>query len=141
MEDVGKYKPHAEVYRWAAGRVGADVSDCLLVAAHGWDVAGAKWAGMQTAFVARPGQQTFPLGPMPDINIPSLAELAGELEAPVAGAASIRSARPVRSQLLLDHCLQRLPVLQAGQHPVADHEHRHPAHAGLFIGVARRATL
>ena len=80
VEDVGKYKPHAEVYRWAAGRAGADVSGCLLVAAHGWDVAGAKWAGMQSAFVARPGQQTFPLGPTPDINIPSLAELAGELE-------------------------------------------------------------
>ena len=80
VEDVGKYKPHAEVYRWAAGRVGADVSGCLLVAAHGWDVAGAKWAGMQAAFVARPGQQTFPLGPTPDIHIPSLAELAGVLE-------------------------------------------------------------
>ena len=79
VEDVGKYKPHAEVYRWAAGRVGADVSDCLLVAAHGWDAAGAKWAGMRTAFVARPGQQVFPLGPAPDIMIPSLAELRGEL--------------------------------------------------------------
>ena len=43
------------------------------------DVAGAKWAGMTTAFVARPGQQTFPLGPSPDISIPSLAELWGEL--------------------------------------------------------------
>ena len=45
VEDVGKYKPHAEVYRWAAGRVGADVSECLLVAAHGWDVAGAAVGG------------------------------------------------------------------------------------------------
>ena len=80
VEDVGKYKPHAEVYRWAAGRAGADLGECLMVAAHGWDVAGAKWAGMQAAFVARPGQQTFPLGPTPDIHIPSLAELAGELE-------------------------------------------------------------
>jgi 2-haloacid dehalogenase len=80
VDDVEKYKPHAEVYRWAADRVGADVSGCLLVAAHGWDVAGAKWAGMQSAFVARPGQQAFPLGPTPDITIPSLAELAGELE-------------------------------------------------------------
>ena len=80
VEEVGKYKPHAEVYRWAAGRVGADVSACLLVAAHGWDVAGAAWAGMQTAFVARPGQQKFPLGPASDITVPSLAELPGELE-------------------------------------------------------------
>ena len=79
VEDVGKYKPHADVYRWAAGRVGADVSECLLVAAHGWDVAGAAWAGMRTAFVARPGQPKFPLGPAIDISIPSLAELRIEL--------------------------------------------------------------
>jgi 2-haloacid dehalogenase len=80
VEDVGKYKPHAEVYRWAAGRVGADVSECLLVAAHGWDVAGAAWAGMTTAFVARPGQQLFPLGHAPDIMISSLAELPKQVE-------------------------------------------------------------
>jgi 2-haloacid dehalogenase len=35
VEDVGLYKPHAHVYRWAARRVGADPSECLLVAAHG----------------------------------------------------------------------------------------------------------
>jgi 2-haloalkanoic acid dehalogenase type II len=80
VEEVGKYKPHAEVYRWAAGRVGADLCECLMVAAHGWDVAGAAWAGMRTAFVARPGQQVFPLGPTLDITIPSLAELASELD-------------------------------------------------------------
>ncbi len=79
VEDVGKYKPHAAVYRWAAGRAGADVSECLLVAAHGWDVAGAAWAGMRTAFVARPGQQVFPLGPEPDYRVSSLTDLAGEL--------------------------------------------------------------
>ena len=79
VEGVGMYKPHAHVYRWAARRVGADVSDCLLVAAHGWDVAGAAWAGMLAAFVARPGQQTFPLGPRPDLSVPSLKELPDEL--------------------------------------------------------------
>ena len=80
VEDVGKYKPHADVYRSAAGRAGADVPECLLVAAHGWDVAGAAWAGMKTAFIARPGQQQFPLGPAIDITVSSLAELPGELE-------------------------------------------------------------
>lgn len=65
---------------WVASRVGADVSECLLVAAHGWDVAGTAWAGMKTAFVARPGQQQFPLGPAIDITVPSLAGLPGELE-------------------------------------------------------------
>ena len=79
VEEVGLYKPHAHVYRWAARRVGVDVSDCLLVAAHGWDVAGASWAGMRTAFVARPGQQAFPLGPAIDFMIPSLEGLPGAL--------------------------------------------------------------
>jgi 2-haloacid dehalogenase len=80
VEDVGLYKPHAHLYRWAARRVGADVSKCLLVAAHGWDVAGAAWAGMRTAFVTRPGQQVFPLGPEPHIMISSLDELPNKLD-------------------------------------------------------------
>ena len=80
VEEVGKFKPHADVYRWAAGRAGVDVSECLLAAAHGWDVAGAAWAGMKTAFVARPGQQLFPLVPQPSITIPTLAELPADLE-------------------------------------------------------------
>ena len=81
VEGVGLYKPHAHVYRWAARRMGADVSECLLVAAHGWDVAGAAWAGMRTAFVARPGQQPFPLGPAPELMVATLAELADKLVA------------------------------------------------------------
>lgn len=80
VEEVGMYKPHSHVYRWAARRIGADVSECLLVAAHGWDVAGAAWAGMKTAFVSRPGQQVFPLGPAPDLCISSLAELPRQME-------------------------------------------------------------
>lgn len=35
-------------------------NECMLVAAHGWDVAGAHGAGLQTAFVARERQQKFP---------------------------------------------------------------------------------
>lgn len=81
IEGVGMYKPHAHVYRWAARRVGADVSDCLLVAAHGWDVAGAAWAGMRAAFVARSGQQPFPLGPTPELTVSTLKDLAEKLVA------------------------------------------------------------
>jgi 2-haloacid dehalogenase len=79
VEEVGLYKPHAHVYRWAARRVGVDVSKCLFVAAHGWDVAGAAWAGMRTAFIARPGQQVFPLGPATDIAVPSFDGLPDAL--------------------------------------------------------------
>ncbi|WP_404418032.1 haloacid dehalogenase type II [Marinospirillum sp.] len=76
VEEVGLYKPHTRVYHWATQQAGVAASDCLLVAAHGWDVAGASWAGMQSAFVARPGQQPFPLGPASDLEVTSLKELA-----------------------------------------------------------------
>jgi 2-haloacid dehalogenase len=39
----------------------------MLVAAHGWDVAGAIWAGCRAAFISRPGAQLLPLAPVPEI--------------------------------------------------------------------------
>ncbi len=75
VEEVGLYKPQTHVYRWAARRLGVEVTECLFVAAHGWDVAGAAWAGMRTVFIARPGQQLFPLGPAIDIEVPSFEGL------------------------------------------------------------------
>jgi 2-haloacid dehalogenase len=80
VESVGKYKPHADVYRWAAGEMKVEPKQCMLVAAHGWDVAGAKWAGMQAAFVARVGQQIFPLAGMPDIIVNDFRALADKLK-------------------------------------------------------------
>lgn len=53
----------------------------MLVAAHGWDVAGAKWAGLSTAFIARAHQQKFPLGEPPDIDVADFSALATELGA------------------------------------------------------------
>jgi 2-haloacid dehalogenase len=34
-----------------------------MVAAHGWDIAGATRAGLRSAFVARPGQSLDPFAP------------------------------------------------------------------------------
>lgn len=81
VESVGKFKPHQDVYRWAAGEMGASPADCMLVAAHGWDVAGAAWAGLRTAFIAREGQQKFPLAPAPELDVPDLSALADRLSA------------------------------------------------------------
>lgn len=75
VEDIGLYKPHRHVYRWAARQLKVNSEDCLFIAAHGWDVAGAKAAGMQAAFIARPGQQTYPLAPEPDIIEPDIEKL------------------------------------------------------------------
>ena len=79
VEDVGIYKPHTHTYRWAARKANAELNNCMLVAAHGWDVAGALWAGMQAAFIARPGQALYPLAPQPTLNVANFGELADAL--------------------------------------------------------------
>ena len=79
VESVGRYKPHRAVYEWAASEMQCQPSRCMLVAAHGWDVAGAKWAGLQTTFISRAGQQLFPLGPKPDFHVADILGLADQL--------------------------------------------------------------
>ena len=81
VESVGKFKPHTAVYQWAAQEMQVRPAECMLVAAHGWDVAGAKWAGLQTAFIARKGQQKFSLSPPPDLDFSDLTALAEALSA------------------------------------------------------------
>lgn len=79
VETPQLFKPHRAVYAWAAEAMAVAPSECMLVAAHGWDVAGAKWAGLQTAFIARAGQQTFPLAEPADIDVAEFSALADAL--------------------------------------------------------------
>jgi 2-haloacid dehalogenase len=62
-----------------AERSGVAVGDVRLVAAHGWDIAGALAAGCRAGFVARPGAVLYPHGPQPDISAPDLAGVAEAL--------------------------------------------------------------
>lgn len=68
IEDMGKFKPHTDAYDWAARKMNVKPEECFLVAAHGWDIAGALWAGWRGGFVGRPGAQLYPLAPTPEIN-------------------------------------------------------------------------
>jgi 2-haloacid dehalogenase len=79
VESVRKFKPQTEVYRWAVREMRVEAEDCMLVAAHGWDVAGALWAGCRAAFVARQGAQLYPLAPEPEIAEADLAKVAERL--------------------------------------------------------------
>ncbi len=79
VEEIGIYKPHTRVYAWAADKLDATTENCMLVAAHSWDVAGAHRAGMKTAFIARPGQHLFPAFPTPDIVVPDFSKLTEKL--------------------------------------------------------------
>ena len=55
--------------------MGVALEECMLIAAHGWDVAGALWAGWRAAFVSRPGQQIFPLAPKCQFQLVDLYDL------------------------------------------------------------------
>lgn len=78
-EQVKRYKPSLEVYEWAAKKLGVATSDVMLVSAHGWDIAGAAGAGMQTAFVQRGKQILYRLAPRPNLVCKSLIDLAEQL--------------------------------------------------------------
>ena len=75
VESVRTYKPHAAVYHWACQQANVKNEDAMMVAAHGWDVSGAKATGMQTVFVERSGKMVYPLGIAPDHSIASLTAL------------------------------------------------------------------
>ncbi|MGP4025627.1 haloacid dehalogenase type II [Actinomadura sp. 3N407] len=53
VEEVGRWKPPAVVYRHAAAVAGVPADRLALVAAHAWDCHGAKRAGLVTGWVGR----------------------------------------------------------------------------------------
>jgi 2-haloacid dehalogenase len=78
VDEAGALKPSPEVYRFAVDRLGATPSATWMVAAHGWDIAGAMRSGWRGAFVSRPGQYPDPLA-VPDIVAANFIDLADKL--------------------------------------------------------------
>jgi len=79
VDAVQLYKPRADTYLYACRQMGVPTKEALLVAAHGWDVAGALRSGLQAAFIARPGQSQYPLAPEPTYVVPTVEALAKQL--------------------------------------------------------------
>lgn len=79
IQDIKKYKPHTDVYKWAAKRIGVEPNECMLIAAHGWDITGALWADWRAAFIAREGKELYPLAPKPEINETDLIKVARKI--------------------------------------------------------------
>ena len=78
-DQVGRLKPAPEPYQMAADTLGVPAGQLWLVAAHGWDVAGALAAGCRAAFVARPGRLPDPVAPAPDLTGDDLQQVADQL--------------------------------------------------------------
>jgi 2-haloacid dehalogenase len=79
VDAVKRFKPAPEPYRHVANEMGVGVGDLRMVAAHAWDIVGALQAGCVAAFVARPGQVLYPLGPKPDIIGPDCHAIAEQI--------------------------------------------------------------
>lgn len=77
------YKPAPEVYRTAARLLGVEAAELMLVAAHAWDLEGAREAGLRTAFVERPLEygpgSAARTDPDADESVADLHELAARL--------------------------------------------------------------
>ena len=79
VEDVKRYKPHPAPYHMVLEDAGVQPEAALMVAAHAWDVTGAKRVGLQTAFVNRPGTALYPIAEAPDLVINDLSQLVDAL--------------------------------------------------------------
>jgi len=76
-DETGAFKPDPRTYRTALERTGASAAQVCLVAAHWWDVTGAKRAGLRTGWVARRERLLLSTVPEPDVMGADLAEVAG----------------------------------------------------------------
>jgi 2-haloacid dehalogenase len=81
-QDARTYKPDPAVYRLAVAVSGRAPQRLLMVAAHAWDLRGARAVGLRTAYVARPvGDPPAPTDRF-DLHAEDLADLADQLDQP-----------------------------------------------------------
>ena len=77
--DSGAFKPDPRPYRMAVERTGVPADEVGFVAAHWWDVAGAKHAGLRTGWVARRDLVLPGSVPEPDVSGSDLTEVCDGL--------------------------------------------------------------
>lgn len=78
-EQAGVYKPHPKVYEMGLEALGLGKDQVLHVAAHSWDIRGARAFGIHGAYINRAG---VPFGGspfQPDLEVASFVDLAAAL--------------------------------------------------------------
>nr|WP_315166342.1 haloacid dehalogenase type II [uncultured Flavobacterium sp.] len=76
IDTIKKYKPDPKTYEWAATKLDQKPQNIIMIAAHGWDLAGAINAGLKTGFVAREGQSLYSLSEKPTYEAKDIYEMA-----------------------------------------------------------------
>lgn len=79
VEDVGRWKPAPEPYRYAVQTCEVDPARAALVAVHPWDVHGAQRAGLLGVWVNRRAASYPAYLPPPDLEVDGLVPLASRL--------------------------------------------------------------
>ncbi|MEE3064775.1 MAG: haloacid dehalogenase type II [Actinomycetota bacterium] len=81
VESCRAFKPSPVVYRHACEALGVAPADCMMVAAHVWDLLGAQNVGLSSALVTRPGNSPLRAEglPQPTLVVKDLHELASQL--------------------------------------------------------------
>ena len=79
VDELQLYKPHPSTYKMVFSRLNLRPEETMMIAAHGWDLAGATQVGMQTAFISRKGQSLYTLAGAPTSISENLIELTEQL--------------------------------------------------------------
>ena len=84
-QDAGAPKPDLRPYRYALEQTGAESGEAVcFVSTHWWDVAGAKRAGLRTAWVARRERALLGTVPPPDYTGRDLSAVAEAIVARIS---------------------------------------------------------
>lgn len=76
VDQVGRFKPHPSVYRMAATELGCEPGEILMIAAHAFDILGARACGFRGAYVNRYGLPYEESNLLPDLEVSDFRELA-----------------------------------------------------------------
>lgn len=79
IDEVKHWKPRREVYLHGARTAGSEPRRVALVAAHAWDILGAREAGLATGWVSRLEKTFQPAMGRPDVSGPDLVSVVDGL--------------------------------------------------------------
>ena len=79
VENAGVFKPHPAVYRTAARLLGREPAEIMMVAAHSFDITGARACGYRAAYINRYGLPNEESAYGPDFEVADFHQLAARL--------------------------------------------------------------
>ena len=79
VEKAGSFKPHPSVYRTAARILEKSPAEIMMVAAHSFDITGARSCGYRAAYVNRYDLPNEESPYLPDFEVPDFNRLADRL--------------------------------------------------------------